>query len=79
MRQRDMSPRPVGRPRVNMPREVRGIRFTSVEWGRLQQAARVNFTTPSDFVRSACLLAVDDTVESDDLTEPLDTRIRRAG
>lgn len=45
------------------------FRFSPIEEKRLRQAARMNFTTPSDFVRSAALLAVDDTIEDDGLSE----------
>ena len=60
-----------GRPfRSDARSRAMAFRFSPGEEARLREAARLNFQTPSDFVRSAALLAVDDTIERDPLTEP---------
>lgn len=58
-----------GRPlRSEFVSAVTAVRFSPAERARISAAARMNFTTPSDFIRSAALLAVDDTLESDELS-----------
>jgi hypothetical protein len=57
------------RLRSDGPSVVYPIRLTRVEIGRLKQAARMNFMTPTDFVRSAALLAVEDAIGDDALAE----------
>ena len=56
--------------RAEAPSLVRSFRFSPAEDLRLRQAARMHFTTPSDFVRSVVLLEVDDMLEDDGMSEP---------
>lgn len=58
-----------GKPRAEAASRVVSFRFSPLEVSRLRLAARMNFTTTSDFVRSAALLAVDDTIDDDALSE----------
>lgn len=57
------------RVRAEAPSRVVAFRFSPLEVEKLKQAARMHFTTPSGFVRDVVLLEVNDTLDTDALTE----------
>lgn len=59
-----ISPRNV--PRAEAPSRAVTFRFSPLELKRLRQAARLNFTTPSGFVRDVVLSEVNESLEDPD-------------